>query len=411
MTVFEFRRTSATWLFTVVASSVLLFGTVDAAAVALVVVAIFGLAGVWAWYAMKGRISFVWDRLYLALALVPAVALIQVLIGTPHIYATMGEMVKWLAYLTFFVLCVNVFADAWIRRRFGRWLAVFGFLISGLALLQHYSSPEMAYWFREAPGGLIFGPFADRNHFAILIELLFPGALMLAISDRDRRFLYFVLCALMYASVIASGSRTGFILVSAEFLVIMAFRLSQAGGMRRKEAARDVVVSLLLIAVLLGVVFVAGFRGLVERFGEDELRSGMSRFTVAAATWDLFLERPLLGHGLGCFQAVFPSSSPQQDGLTWHHAHCDPIQLSMEIGATGLLVQALVFGGIVTSRRSGRLWLTAALPLAAGWAHSCVEFPLQMPSLVLTALALLALFVTGRERRNRPASDRTGANR
>ncbi len=174
MTVFEFRRTSATWLFTVVASSVLLFGTVDAAAVALVVVAIFGLAGVWAWYAMKGRISFVWDRLYLALALVPAVALIQVLIGTPHIYATMGEMVKWLAYLTFFVLCVNVFADAWIRRRFGRWLAVFGFLISGLALLQHYSSPEMAYWFREAPGGLIFGPFADRNHFAILIELLFP---------------------------------------------------------------------------------------------------------------------------------------------------------------------------------------------------------------------------------------------
>ena len=311
MTVFEFRRTSATWLFGVIASSVLLFGTVDAWAVALVVLAIFGLAAAWAWHAMKGRISFVWNRLYLALALVPAVGLIQVLIGTPHLYSTMGEMVKWVAYLAFFILCVNAFADSWIRRRFGRWLAGFGFFIAALALLQHYTSPEMAYWFREAPGGLIFGPFANRNHFAILIELLFPASMMLAISGRDRRFLYFVLCALMYASVVACGSRTGFVVVSVEFLVIISFRLVQAAGMRRRAAAREVLVSLLLVAALVGVVVTAGFTGLVDRFGEDELGSGMARFTVAAAAWDLFLERPLLGHGLGCFQAVFPGSSPQ----------------------------------------------------------------------------------------------------
>ena len=45
--------------------------------------------------------------------------------------------------------------------------------------------------------------FANRNHFAILVELLFPGALMLAIGGGERKFLYFVLSALMYASVVA----------------------------------------------------------------------------------------------------------------------------------------------------------------------------------------------------------------
>jgi hypothetical protein len=405
-TFYHFRARTATVLLSILIFSVAAFGTVDTWAEAVVVAAVFLVAFTWAGRYLFLPFPLIGKWHVVPLVLVALAALAQLSLGvTPHPYETAGELLKWLTYIAFFLLLVNALSDQWIRGRFVRSLAWFGFVISAVALVQHYVSPDAAYGFREAPSATIFGPFADRNHFAVLIELLFPGALLIALRASEGRFLYFVLCGLMLAAVIVSQSRAGFVIVMAEFAVLVLARavlVARRSSRRRKSKALLSLAAMVAVGIVL--ILAAGVDRLRERFEPETLSRGMSRFAVASQTWDLYQQKPWLGYGLGLFDEVFAGHVSDRDEGRWNAAHCDPVQLPMEAGVAGLLAQALMICLLLARRRSSRVWLGGVLPLAAAYAHSCVEFPLQMPSLVLTALAILAWTVTAPARD--PDSDR-----
>jgi hypothetical protein len=51
------------------------------------------------------------------------------------------------------------------------------------ALLQSLSSPDKLYWFRTPrSGGWIYGPYVNHNHYAGLMEMLFPIPLVFAFT-------------------------------------------------------------------------------------------------------------------------------------------------------------------------------------------------------------------------------------
>jgi len=64
----------------------------------------------------------------------------------------------------------------------------FGFLVSIFAILQHLTSNGKLYWVREIRyGGMPFGPYVNRNHFAGFAELVLPLALVPLVLGRVRR--------------------------------------------------------------------------------------------------------------------------------------------------------------------------------------------------------------------------------
>jgi O-antigen ligase len=143
-----------------------------------------------------------------------------------------------------------------------------------------------------------------------------------------------------------------------------------------------------LALVAIAFTVAAGPRKLMERF--DTIEGDFNRFQVASATWRKALERPLSGYGAGTFSIVYPSFAEFDDGHAWNHAHNDTVQMALELGLGGALVPFALAGLILVRRREKEIWLGAALPLLAAWAHSWTEFPAQMPGLVLVALVLLA---------------------
>ena len=408
MTRYRFRSWSARILFAVMAFSVLAFGAVETWALVVTEVTVLSLAVVWMIRRLVSPFAFIWNPLVVPAALVGAIACLQyVLNWTATPYQTAGEALKWISFAFFFFLCANVSWDAEIRRKFSIALVWFGFLLAVLALVQFYTSPDLIYWTRPAPGAQVFGPFVDKNHFAVLMELLLPGALLLALRDSEKQLFYFVLCGLMLASVVVCASRAGAVIVTAEVLtVLLVSALSSKGAVTSGSRGRLLLRVGVLSAIAVGLTLAAGTDKLLQRF--TALEKDINRVEVAAATWDIFETRPLRGYGLGSFQFVFPAFAPFDDGHRWDHAHNDPLEFAMELGIAGPIAILALIVLLFRGKYPPEAWLGRILPLAGAGMHSLVEFPFQIPGLVMVSLAILSQ-VQPESRRRRGISRRTAA--
>jgi predicted branched-subunit amino acid permease len=64
----------------------------------------------------------------------------------------------------------------------------FGFLVTIFGILQQLTFNGKLYWFREMRyGGIPFGPYVNRNHFAGFVELVFPVALIPLVLGKVRK--------------------------------------------------------------------------------------------------------------------------------------------------------------------------------------------------------------------------------
>ena len=90
-----------------------------------------------------------------------------------------------------------------------------GFAVSLFAILQHFTFNGKLYWIRELQyGGIPFGPYVNRNHYAGLMELLIPPGLAIQILGAERRDqlpLVTLFTLLPIGSLFLSASRGGII--------------------------------------------------------------------------------------------------------------------------------------------------------------------------------------------------------
>jgi O-antigen ligase len=380
------------------AFAVLAHGTVEPWSEAVLEVGVALLLLVWI-----GRIfvnkefELIWNPLFGPLACLWGVVILQLAAGiTVYPFLTRIELLKDSALLALFFLCAQSYRTREHWHGFVWFLLVLGFVVSLFAILQHFTFNGKLYWVRELRyGGIPFGPYVNRNHFAGLTELLIPpgvAILVLRAERQDRLPLVALFTLLPIGALFLSASRGGIMSFLAEMgllLILIIFRRRE-----KKELAAAAVIAIL--AALL--VSWLGIGRAIERFASYqnlEVSEGR-RIEMLHGTWRMFLDRPIVGTGLGTLQEAYPQYETIYDGLVVNHSHNDYAELLAETGVIGGLCGlgflALLFWTgwkILTAEREAMNLAFHAGALVACFGllvHATVDFNFHIPSNALIFL-------------------------
>jgi O-antigen ligase len=331
------------------------------------------------------------------------VAVAQLLFrGTASPYETRTELQLLTALTLLVFLATQAFrtADDW---RFFVWFIMsLGFLVAIFGILQHLTFNGKLYWFREMHyGGIPFGPYVNRNHFAGFAELVIPVALVPLVLGKvrpERWFAVILLALLPLGALFLSASRGGIISFAAELGVLaLLLILRRAGGKHVLAGAVVLLVAFMLVSWL-------GVRQILERFSSMQTLEATSgkRASMRLDTWHIFREHPWTGTGLGTLQTVFPAYETLYDAKVVNHSHNDYLEALAETGIVGAACCAWFLGALFfrSLRRlllqdksfSAALHLSGLVACTGFLVHSLVDFNLHIPgnALLFFLLANLA---------------------
>ena len=145
------------------------------------------------------------------------------------------------------------------------------------------------------------GPFLNRDHYCALMELILPFAVWGGIGNRGRAWLYFTGAGVMYASVIASASRAGFVIATVEIAVLLVM------GIRLKRVQADAGALPITAAIAMLVAIgggVVGWSAVIDRFQSKDLFLYRREFLISTAR--MIDDRYGFGFGLGSWRWVYP---------------------------------------------------------------------------------------------------------
>jgi len=286
--------------------------------------------------------------------------------------------------------------------------------------LQHLTFNGKLYWFRELKyGGIPFGPYVNRNHFAGFAELVLPMSLvplLLGRVRRERLAMVGMLAIIPLSALLLSASRGGIISLAAE-LAFLALVL-----ILRRTAGRHLVAGGVVLLLALLTVSWLGVNQILSRFSSLqtlEVTQG-KRASMRHGTWQIFLDHPVLGTGLGTLQQVYPPYETLYDGKIVNHTHNDYLEALAGTGLVGGLCCAWFIGTLFISAlsflKSGDHSLANTLRLC-GWTgcwgllvHSLVDFNLHIPANLLLFL-LMSMLATAEIQEIAPAKVRGGTRR
>jgi len=309
--------------------------------------------------------------------------------GTASPYDTRVALQLLTALTLFLFLATQAFrtTDDW---RFFVWfIMAFGFLVAVFGILQHLTFNGKLYWFREMRyGGIPFGPYVNRNHFAGFAELVIPVALVPLVLGKVRRERWLavgLLALLPLGALFLSASRGGIISLAAELgLLTLLLILRRAGGKHVLAGAVVLLFAFLLVSWL-------GTQQILERFSSMqslEVTSG-KRASMRLDTWHIFREHPWTGTGLGTLQTVFPAYETRYDAKVVNHSHNDYLEALAETGIAGAACCAWFLGALFfcSLRRvllqdkpfSAALHLSGLVACTGFLVHSLVDFNLHIP--------------------------------
>jgi O-antigen ligase len=342
--------------------------------------------------------------------LLPLVSLALIVLGqwvfhrTASSYSTRMELQLLLADILILFLVAQAFRSLEEWRGLVWFVMSFGFLVALFGILQHLTFNGKLYWFREMHyGGIPFGPYANRNHFAGFAELVIPISLVplvLGKVRRERWFLVSLFAVVPIGALFLSASRGGVVSLAVEVGVLVVWL------MVRRTAGKHLLSggAVLLLAFLM--VSWLGVQQLVTRFSSLqslEVTSG-KRAAMSADTWRIFLDHPWMGTGLGTLQIVFPPYETLYDGRIVNHSHNDYLEGLAETGIAGGLCCVWFLGVLLfdslrrLSQTSGALASTlqlSGLVACLGFlTHSLVDFNLHIPANALLFFLLAQLAVS-----------------
>jgi O-antigen ligase len=403
-----------TGIFLTVAFAVLSHGAVEAWARGVLEFAAGILLVLWAvnFFFSKedGEISV--PSLLFPLAALTLLAVVQLAFGlTASQFTTRIELQLLLSMLIFLFLAAQAFRTLGEWRSFVWFVMIFAFLVCGFGILQQLTFNGKLYWFREMHyGGIPFGPYVNRNHFAGFAELVLPMALvplLLGRVRRERLFIVGILAIIPLTALMLSASRGGIISVGAELaFLVLVLALRRAAG-RHLFAGGVVLLFAFVIVSWLGV------NQILSRFsGLQTLEvTASKRASMRHGTWRIFLDHPVLGTGLGTLQQVYPPYETLYDGKIVNHSHNDYLEVLAETGALGGIccawfIGTLFFGGLrfLQSENDSFANTLRLCGWTACWGlmvHSVVDFNLRIPGNLLLFL-LMSLLATAEIQQSAP---------
>jgi O-antigen ligase len=305
-------------------------------------------------------------------------------------YHTRVELQLLIAYL----ILMHIMSQVYLQSRHWRGLVWFlmglGFFVCLLGILQQLTFNGKLYWFREMRyGGIPFGPYVSRTHFAGFAELVTPIALVPLVLGRVRRERLFLVSLFAFVPIIAlvlAASRGGLVSFVVEMALLCVLLL--VGRIRSKY----VLLGGIVVMVALLAVFWIGAERVLGRFSTNpalDVTSG-KRAAMRHDTWRIFKDHPILGTGLGTLQMVFPSYDSMYDGKIVNHSHNDYLEALAETGILGgvccagflaiLLVQSFKGLANLGSSFNSALNLSGLVGCCGLLVHSLFDFNLHIPA-------------------------------
>ncbi len=394
------RRWSACVVAALLCYSILTLWVRQRWAISFLQFGVFALGAAWSArmivrpFALRGAV------LLLPLGGVALWGFIQLALGrTVYRLETWEESLYWLTAFVLVALAVQVFQDQTVRGATLRALLYFGFAISILATVQLFTSEGKVFWiFPSGYTDMVIGPFVYHNDYAAFVELLLPLALFQALRGRDRATLYAAITAVLFASVIASASRAGAVLVTLEVLAVLVIAL-----VRRMITARQLGRAMVKIAFLAFLfTAVVGWKLLWNRFQMPD--PFIYRREMLASSLAMARERPWFGFGLGTFQTAYPAYALFDVGLLVNHAHNDWAEWLAE-GGIPFLGMMLWLAGWSAGPAVRSVWGIGVLSV---FLHAMVDYPTQRLGLAVwlwVMLAALAAWDARSKQRGRPGLD------
>ncbi len=383
--------------------AVLAHGAVEPWSEAVLEIGAAVLLLLWAWeVSVGGEYKVVWNPLLWPLLGLWGVAALQLAAGiTVYPFQTRIELLKYTALLALFFLCSQSYRKLEHWHGFVWFLLILGFAVSVFAILQHFTFNGKLYWVREIQfGGIPFGPYVNRNHFAGLVELLIPPGLAILILRAERRDqlpLVALFTLFPIGALFLSASRGGIISFLGE-IGLLAFLI-----LFRRREGRELAAAGLVVVLAIAFVSWLGIGRALERFASYktlEVSEGR-RIEMLQGTWRIFLDHPIAGTGLGTLQKVFPLYETIYDGLIVNHSHNDYAEVLAETGVIGGLcglafLVLLAWTGwkntVAEKELMNLAYHAGALVACFGLLiHATVDFNFHIPSNALVFLLQAAL--------------------
>ncbi|MFO7910873.1 MAG: O-antigen ligase family protein [Desulfotignum sp.] len=324
-----------------------------------------------------------------------------------HPGSTVSEFFRYTTYVLFYVLTVQLLCRKDLLRTTVFVVAVFGGLLAFSSILQFYLTTDMALWFRHAPNNsIVVGPYVNHNHYAGLMEMIFPVVLGLFLFYRPRihntslirgiaeifsqekaniHILIGASALLIVVSIFVSLSRGAMISTVVSLVVFTGFLLK-----RRISRGNTLLIMGMIILAALSIGWF-GWEQILERFARLKNAHGIiheSRLDFWKDTWVMIQDFVFTGSGMGTFSHVYPLYRTIISDRFLTHAHNDYLELLSEGGVFGFFLAALfllvVFYktyAVFMQRRDAfsiYLYIGSLSALVAILVHSVTDFNLHI---------------------------------
>lgn len=332
------------------------------------------------------------------------------------------ELVKFLAYLSAFVVAALVSDLRRNRSVLVRVLILLGLVEAGYGIVQYLTGWQKIFTYtKKYDLEEATGTFINRNHYAGHLELVFPFVLAAAFyafnkwasrrqafgrtAEGEERssaalqlFFYLFLLTLLAVAMVFSRSRAGILvtLLTITFLSVLA-QLK----VRRKGW-------LLGMLGFLGVVVIYGtWIGLgpvlarFEKMSDPAYLTLEGRFAIWSDTVRLIRDFPLFGSGLGTFEIVYRQYQTTLVENSVDHAHNDYLEFAANTGFIGTAVLfmpifyllARMIVAFLEDRHGYRRSITLGCigGTLAILLHSFTDFNLQIPANALVFAVILGI--------------------
>ena len=344
--------------------------------------------------------------------------------------ATLTEFCRLSSYVVFYALAIQVLSRKESLKKTVAIVTIFASMLSLFAILQHILWNNKIYWVRGLTlGGNPFGPYVNRNHYAGLMEMVFPVALSLfffykphttyktlrrkiaEIFNVHRTNIHVLLgfsCVLIATSIFLTLSRSG--IVSLCISMIIFGLLFMAKGTDKK---RGIIITAVFVLVALAVGWF-GWAPVIERFERLKNTQGNVselRIDLWKDSANIVKDFPLTGTGFGTFSDIYPKYRTLEGNAIAGQAHNDYLELLSDGGITAFFLCIWFLGilfyksyRIFRKRRelySIYLYIASIAGITSILSHSLTDFNLRIGANGLYFFFLAGLAVSAANTRLR----------
>jgi O-antigen ligase len=380
-------RAYLTWLCLLLMFGVLAFGAVEIWAMSILEIS----AALLCTMVVVDRICFhgmplQWNPLFPPMLGFAAVLALQLMFNlTAYRYVTLLAFMQYIAYGALLFSVTQLELDERSSNLLVLAFVVFGSGVALFAICQSLGSTPHIYWLRSPQvGAEFFGPYFNRNHYAGMMEMLTPFALVVSFSGLihgGQRVLAAFAAVVMAASIALSLSRGGAIALLCElFLSFWIISAIQNRGLVRAWMLLLAACGFLFLVFIGSPAMWSHLEDMHETFRPELFRDSLR----------MLAQKPILGWGFGTFPTVYPVFRSFYTTLFVNAAHDDYLQVLVETGTVGfsfvVWFMVVLYGkGLPLCRDASTSWRgvlrLATLVGCTGVAvHSGLDFNLQIPA-------------------------------